>query len=161
MRLVSIALLAATLACVGVSIDEVQTRILGLSSHRVASCMGPPDHLDVAEEGQVWLFVRTLSAPSQDVEIEADIEGAPTHGRRGPNVIYGDVLRKDAVEPRGTSPGLAELARRGLCLLRFEFREQRVTELQALGRTRAGLNADTECARLALACIDDLAEDAL
>ena len=145
-------------ACMGPDLGTISSELTGLSRRTILDCMGPPDYLDSGEEQQVfWVFVRSNVRRGQDIVIEADLGGAPTHGRRAPTVVQGSVHQRGAVEQNVGFPteGLESLARPGLCVLGFELRDQRVTDFAVVGRTTDNLNANVDCARLTRVCLEE------
>ena len=149
----ALSLLALLLAaCVTQTAQTIREGIVGASRAEILECLGPPDDFSYpSERTSVWFFVRPMrTRGALPVEIVADTDGAPPHGRRGPTIVSGKATVRDTVEDRTNSP---KRVPPGSCLIQLDLEDDRVTRLTARGATPDGTNADVECVLAARACV--------
>lgn len=127
-------------ACIGSysrAVDETRAGLLELDGRDLRDCLGVPS----------------------DFEIEADVErqsyrfeghdpfGDDFRADRSDAIIIGNQLPRDRLELPSDEPDPS------YCQLDFELTKGRVTRVEAQGRTREGMNADSSCMLRARRCL--------
>ena len=133
-------------ACVGTysqAVDETRAGLLELDGRDLRDCLGVPSDFEI--DGDV---------ERQSYRFEGhDPFGDDFRADHGDGIVIGDALPSDRLGFPSDEPDPS------YCQLDFELTSGRVTRVEAHGRTRDGMNADSSCMLRARRCRPGAGED--
>ncbi|MBM4337508.1 MAG: hypothetical protein FJ108_16600 [Deltaproteobacteria bacterium] len=145
-QLIRISAALGVTACLGSyssAVDETRAGLLQLDGRDLRECLGVPSDFDIVGDLERQTYRFEGHDPFGD-DFRAD---------RGDGIVIGNALPRDRLGLPSDEPDPS------YCQLDFELTNGRVTRVDANGRTRDGMNADSSCMLRARRCLPGSEED--
>jgi hypothetical protein len=133
-------------ACLGSysqAVDETRAGLLALDGRDLRACLGVPSDFDIVGDVERQTYRFEGHDPFGD-DFRAD---------RSDAIVIGSSLPSDRLGFPSEEPDPS------YCQLDFELTSGRVTRVEAQGRTREGMNADSSCMLRARRCLPGADQD--